>query len=151
MAAMTIQQTEPLSDNILSAFDRLGAVVDTLEGDIEACKAYRKAVSMLHFCFVEAAKGLIQCFFVAFPVMAGQEFNVALKNEEPVALFILMHFGVLLDNEGNDRWWAKGVGRSLVVEVSDVLLQLQTPFSGMSAWEDGIAWARQQVGLLALS
>jgi len=151
MAAMTIQQTEPLGDDILAAFERLGAVVDGLEGNAEACKAYRTAVSMLHFCFVEASKGLIRCFFLAFPVMVGQAFNIALKNEEPVALFILMHFGVLLDNESDDRWWAKGVGRSLVLEISDALLLLQTRFSGTPASQDGIIWARQKVGLPTLS
>jgi hypothetical protein len=87
-------------------------------------------------------------FCVAFPSLAGRDFSLGVKNSEPVALFILLHWAVLLQRLGDWMWWAGSVGRKLVQEISDVLLQSHPQLGATPEWQDGIEWASEQVGIL---
>jgi hypothetical protein len=140
----------PLDGAVTEAFVRLDSVVDSESGGSRD-GTYTKVVAKLHYCFVEDAKDSIKDFCIVFPVLADQEFTVAFRNLEPVPLFILMHWAVLLHKQCNQRWCAASVGRNLVLEISDTLLQLQSKLSMMPEWQDGISWAREQIGPLALS
>lgn len=110
----------------------------------------QKAVRKLWECFTEDAKGVMKAFCISFPITAGRDFTVAFSNSNPVALFILMHWGVLVHRLNDSLWWARSVGRDLVLEISENLLLSQTPLAMMREWQDGITWARRQVGLPAL-
>lgn len=47
-------------------------------------------------------------------------------------------------------WWAGSVGRKLVQETSEVLVQSHSQLAASPEWRDSIAWASQQVGLPVL-
>ena len=85
---------------------------------------------------------------MAFPVLAGPGFAIAVRNSEPVALYILLHWAVQLDRVTKMSLWAMSVGQDFILEISDVLLKphSQVPLLGC---QDGIALARQH-GLPAL-
>lgn len=108
---------------------------------------YQLAISQLRSCFSEEAGKHINGYCLTFITSVGREFSQAIKNYEPMALFILMHFGVLLDQMGTEptQWWIASAGKDLVREVSETLLG--TPISLIPEGRDGIAWTRQQVGL----
>lgn len=55
-----------------------------------------------------------------------------------MAMFILMHWAVLLERHGKLSWWAESVGRNLVGEISERFLRLQSQVSGTPEWRDGI-------------
>jgi hypothetical protein len=84
---------------------------------------------------------------MTFIPLSGTDFIWAIRKQEPVALFVLMYFGVLMDRYGADTkaWWIMTTGRDLVKEASEILLR--SPVAMMDDGREGIAWTRRQVGL----
>ena len=106
-----------------------------------------KLVTWLQTCFVVEAKESGRGFSLGFPAFAGQSFASAVKKAEPLALFILMHWAVLLDGLKNECWWVGSIGQELVQEISLIPLQEQSQIVEMPEYQQNIAWARQKVGL----
>jgi hypothetical protein len=108
---------------------------------------YWLAIAQLKYCFAEDVRGLIKGYCLTLIPVAGPDFVAAFRRFEPVALFILMYFGVLFDRYGQEpmMWWIASTGRDLVKETSEILLQL--PIAQMEDGREGIAWTRRQVGL----
>jgi hypothetical protein len=108
---------------------------------------YWLAIAQLKYCFAEDARGLIAGYCLTFIPVAGADFIWAIRKQEPVALFVLMYFGVLMDRYGEDprMWWITTTGRDLVKETSEILLQ--TPIAMIPDGREGITWTRQQAGL----
>lgn len=154
---------DPLDSETKDVLTRLSIVVDssvitgglTLVPDLTSpasarLKSYQNAVTKLRECFVEDAKDVIKAFCVSFPITAGRDFTLAFSNSDPVALFIVMHWGVLVHRLNDILWWARDVGRNLVLEISETLLLRQPQFALMGEWQDGVMWARGQAGLPVL-
>jgi hypothetical protein len=64
-----------------------------------------------------------------------------LRCRDPLALLILMYWGVLLHELHGRLWWAHNSGSSLVLEL---LAQLKPC---RPDWEDIILWPKQRIGL----
>ncbi|KAF4631630.1 hypothetical protein G7Y89_g6498 [Cudoniella acicularis] len=111
---------------------------------------YRIAIAQLKYSFAEDARGAIKGYCLSLITAAGSDFSLAMKNMEPMALFIVMYFGVLLDRMASDPmcWWIASAGKELVDAISEILLQ--TPLAEIQDGLEGIAWTRQQVGLPVL-
>jgi hypothetical protein len=111
---------------------------------------YRKTIAQLKYCFAEDARDLIKGYCLSVIPVAGPEFAVAMRNLDPMALFIVMYFGVLLDRMARDpmAWWITSMGKDLVKRGSEVLQQ--SPITRIPDGREGIFWTRQQVGLQAL-
>jgi hypothetical protein len=103
---------------------------------------YWLAIAQLKYCFAENARGLIKGYCLTLIPIAGAEFISAIRKIEPVALFILICFGVLFDRYGEDprMWWITSAGRDLVKEVSEILMQ--SPIAEIPDCREGIAWTR---------
>ncbi len=106
---------------------------------------YRQAIFWLKESFAENKMEVVKGYCLSFFVLAGKDFAAAVKGSQALAFFILMHWGVQLDRLGREAWFARTIGRQLVLEISQTLRPL--PFSSTPDARDGIAWARQQVGL----
>ncbi|KAK7757707.1 hypothetical protein SLS62_000085 [Diatrype stigma] len=107
---------------------------------------YRLAIFWLKEAFAEQKMDALRGYCLSFFNLAGQEFMAAAKESQPLALFILMHWGVELHQLGEEAWWARTVGRQLVGELSETLAA--DPLLGpMRETRDNIAWARRRVGL----
>ncbi|KAM0504606.1 hypothetical protein D7B24_008700 [Verticillium nonalfalfae] len=106
---------------------------------------YRRAVFHLGACFAEDATGLLPGYCASFPSLAGPGFAAAVGGGEPMALLVVMHWGVLLHRMGLRCWWAAGVGACLVAELSEALPETELAF--LPAAQEGMAWARGEVGL----
>jgi hypothetical protein len=111
---------------------------------------YRKAIAQLKYCFAEDARDLIKGYCLSMIPVAGPEFAVAMRNLDPLALFIVMYFGVLLDRMARDpmAWWISSMGKDLVKRASEILQQ--SPIAQIPDGRGGISWTRQQVDLPAL-
>ena len=149
---------QPIDDSTDAALERLTSVVSRgvfVSDDGQAAKnaasdgleAYKNAVVHLRMCFSVDINSQMNGFCVAFPPLAGRDFTLGVKSLEPVALFILLHWAVLLQRLGDWMWWAGSVGRNLVMEISDVLVREHSQLAATPEWRDGIRWAREQVGL----
>ena len=109
---------------------------------------YATAIFWVREVFAEAANGRVKGYCLAFFALMGADFVAAARAREAVALFILLHFAVQLDHLGREAWWAEHIGRRLVREISDLLRTgPDTRLASLPEGRDGIAWARQQVGL----
>ena len=108
---------------------------------------YWLAIAHLKYCFAEDARGLIKGYCMTFIPLSGMDFIWAVRRKEPVALFVLIYFGVLMHRYGEQTkaWWIRTTGRDLVNEASEILLQ--SPVAMMEEGREGIAWTRRQVGL----
>lgn len=137
---------KPLSSGIETALERANTVIDRcipVQGDdAMRVQSYRTTVSALRFCFVEDSKKMIMGLCIAFPALAGEHFAEELQRVEPVAMYLMMHWGVLLHHLGKKIWWAKTIGRRLVLEISETLQGVVVDFD---EWQEGIAWAKAEV------
>ena len=110
-------------------------------------EVYRVAIFWLKETFAEHKMNKVKGYCLSFFVLAGQDFAEAVRSAQPVALFILMHWAVQLDMIGEEAWFARTIGKQLVLEISDILRA--SPLSQLPDALDGITWARQRVGLPA--
>ncbi|PGH33627.1 hypothetical protein GX50_03537 [[Emmonsia] crescens] len=116
-----------------------------------ASEEYVIAIAQLKYCFAEDACGRIKAYFLSMVAIGGRDYISAVKNREPMALFMLMYFGVLMDRGGRDymSWWVGPAGRELVEEISEILEH--SPIAQVSEGREGMSWTRQQVGLPPLT
>lgn len=112
---------------------------------------YQIAIAHMKYCFAEDARALIKGYCLSLVSAAGRDFALAFKRLEPMALFIILYFGVLLDRVAQDplAWWITSTGRDLVKEASEILLR--SPIAQITEGRLGISWTRQQVGLPELA
>lgn len=110
-------------------------------------ESYQNAAMLLRICFSVDINSQANGFCVAFPSLASRDFTAGVKNSEPVALFILLHWAVLLDKLVGPMWWAGSVGQKLVQEISDYLIRSHSQLASTPDWRDSIAWASEQVGI----
>ncbi|KAG5292009.1 C6 transcription factor [Histoplasma ohiense] len=112
-----------------------------------ASEEYMITIAQLKYCFAEDSCGRIKSYFLSMIPIGGRDYIAAIKNREPMALFMLMYLGVLLDRAGRDymSWWVGPAGRELVEEVSGILEH--SPISQIPEGCEAISWTREQVGL----
>ncbi|EER40774.1 C6 transcription factor [Histoplasma capsulatum H143] len=112
-----------------------------------ASEEYMITIAQLKYCFAEDSCGRIKSYFLSMVPIGGRDYIAAIKNREPMALFMLMYLGVLLDRAGRDymSWWVGPAGRELVEEVSGILEH--SPISQIPEGCEAMSWTRQQVGL----
>jgi hypothetical protein len=156
---------EALDPEIKSALDLLSSVsrgvrlppTDSLELGLAAegplandVLAYKLAVDQTKYCFAEDYHGRMKCYFSTLISVAGEEFAAGVKKMEPMAMFIIMYWGVLMDRAGKDPmlWMIVSAGRDLVDETSEVLQSSR--IARIPGVQEGIAWTRRQVGLPSL-
>jgi hypothetical protein len=107
-------------------------------------ESYANAISNLERCFAEDARGVIKCYCILFPSLAGQNYALFLKDSQPLAFLILMHWAVLLDRIEKDYWWATMVGKNLMGEL---FRHLQTsPMAQQVDWRRAMLWTFEQIG-----
>ncbi|KAF6530220.1 hypothetical protein HZS61_001532 [Fusarium oxysporum f. sp. conglutinans] len=111
--------------------------------------SYRTSFSAIQTCFVQDSKDIFKGMAIGFPALAGRDFGLALKSSDPVALLLMVFWGVQLDTLGKIAWWVGTFGKKMVDEVSEMLWEPDPEFEvmDMSEWRECITWARAEVGL----
>lgn len=104
-----------------------------------ACK---NALFWLKECFFTCLNVDYRTWSLAWIGMTGQDYINAVKEKDRVAFLILMSWGVLVEKLGEEVWWAKNFGKSLIDEVSRAMLE-----DTDERTIDVIRWAREQVGI----
>ncbi|KAF2649589.1 hypothetical protein K491DRAFT_668672 [Lophiostoma macrostomum CBS 122681] len=131
---MSILRKKPPPLKAIFPGRRLHQLNDVLTVDEDKRDLFRSVIKRLENTLEEDDK------ILAWPAMVEPQFLDELKQENPVAEIIFMHWGALLYHS-DGLWWSRYSGRALVQELSGVL-------GGQSALVDGLAdWCRQQVGL----
>ena len=122
--------------SFLPPFQQLRNLNDMLTGTANGVLhgTYEHAIGKLENCFL-----LNKGNAVPWLGIVGKEFTDELKRKDPLALLIFVYWGVLLDSM-DELWWAKYLGKRLVLELSGDLM------SRGEIWEEATRWAMVEVG-----
>ncbi|KAL8298975.1 hypothetical protein RB597_007549 [Gaeumannomyces tritici] len=116
--------------------------------DSEAARStkamYKKAISYLEEFFARTLDRNTRGFGLLWPTMAGAEYAAAARRSEPLAILLLMYWGVILHRMSKDYWWAGRPGRALVRE-GEVALR-SSPHAMLPAWVQSVEWALAAIG-----
>lgn len=125
------------------ALDRLVTLNDeTLASiDTDQYRINQDVVAHLRHCFNLFANSQDPGNVLAWLAAVDKEFVDNVRRRQPLALLILMHWGVLLGELDGQRWWARNSGRALVSELLRVLYPVD------ARWADSLVWPRQKMGL----
>jgi hypothetical protein len=109
--------------------------------------SYLNAAAQTHYCFAEDFHDRIRGYFISVFPAAGGEFAVAFREREPMAMFIILYWGVLVHRAAQDTyiWGIETAGRDIVADASALLLG--SHILDVAGVREGIAWTREQVGL----
>ncbi|KAJ5928995.1 hypothetical protein N7466_007951 [Penicillium verhagenii] len=139
-----IKSDVPALDSVTqNALDRLAMLNDeTLSTiDKDQYRINKDVISHLHHCFTMYSNARGPANTLSWLAAVDKEFVDNVRRRQPLALLILMHWGVLLGELDGQWWWARNSGRALV---SEILLILQP---GSNQWADSLAWPRRKMGL----
>ncbi|CAG8076549.1 unnamed protein product [Penicillium nalgiovense] len=132
-----------LDSDTRAALDRLGTLNDeTLAGIYPDQHQVNKnaIVYMRHFS-TRVADSVDPANVLAWLAMIDKEFVDNVRRRQPLALLILMHWGVLLGELDGQHWWARDSGRALVSELLDTLHPEDIE------WANAVAWPQKKMGL----
>ncbi|KAK4444341.1 hypothetical protein QBC34DRAFT_442586 [Podospora aff. communis PSN243] len=113
--------------------------------------SYCLAVGQTKYCFAEERAGRLQQYYTSMFPIAGEEFVGGMRTREPMALLVIMYWGVLADRAAKSEWggWIVGdTGREVVREASEMLVR--SAIADVPGVAEGIAWTRYQVELAPL-
>ncbi|KAI2785911.1 hypothetical protein POX_h09674 [Penicillium oxalicum] len=135
-----------LDEDTQSAFDQLSVLNDQIELSRENVLQsrhgrHREIIKHLRHCFMK-----FQCSPDPAPVLAwlgavDNDFVDNVQRRSPLSLLVLAHWGVLLAELNDKRWWAHNAGRALVDEILGIL------DTGNLSWEACLGWVRRKMGL----
>lgn len=126
-----------------TALDRLATLNDeTLASiDTDQYRINKDVIVHLRHCFTLFANSSDPANVLAWLAVVDKEFVDNVRRRQPLALLVLMHWGVLLGELNGTWWWARNSGRALVSE----LLRILRP--GDTRWANSLSWAERKMGL----
>lgn len=130
------QETQAALDCLATLNDETLARIDTDQYQIN-----KDVITHLRHCFTMFASWEDPANILAWLASVDKEFVDNVRRRQPLALLILMHWGVLLGQLDGQRWWARNSGRALVSE----LLQVLQP--GDARWAESLAWPQRKMEL----
>jgi hypothetical protein len=99
-------------------------------------ETYTRAIRGLEKCFkLPGSKDQDNGMVLRWPISVGQEYIALLEARQQMALVILAHYAVAL-NEINDMWWANGWGNKLIQEVNHLVI---------GNWRSLIVWPLDKI------
>ncbi|OJD18900.1 hypothetical protein AJ78_01084 [Emergomyces pasteurianus Ep9510] len=115
-----------------------------------ACEipAYKLTIDQVKYTFMnDATDTPFKAMFFTILALGGRELTAAVQEREPLALFIMLFWAVLIhrSRKSNVMWWVGEIGKNIVDEISDVLVT--SPFVRLYGVGETIRWARKEVGL----
>ncbi|KAJ5087081.1 hypothetical protein NUU61_008388 [Penicillium alfredii] len=132
-----------LDDETRAALDRLVTLNDeTLATiDTDQHRINKDVLASLRHCYARFINSPDPANVLAWLAAVDKEFVDNVARRQPLALLILMHWGVLLGELDGHWWWARNSGRALISE----LLQALQP--GDLRWSNALSWPQRKMGL----
>ncbi|RDW67591.1 hypothetical protein BP6252_08987 [Coleophoma cylindrospora] len=132
----SLQQSEPVEqDQMRLAPQILKDLNDKTVHEKDLHGIYESEIDKLEFC-MKNKKSLA----IPWLSQVSTEFTVELQQRMPMALMVLMYWGVIMC-QLDDIWWAQYAGKRIVEQSSTDLLRTGTE------WHEATKWAMAQIGL----
>ncbi|EER36354.1 conserved hypothetical protein [Histoplasma capsulatum H143] len=95
----------------------------------------------------DATNGKFKGMFYTILAVGGRELTAAFQGHEPLALFVMMFWAVLVHRSRKSitMWWVGDIGKDIVDEISEVLVT--SPLVRFDGVGETILWARREAGL----
>jgi hypothetical protein len=122
-----------------AALDSLSALTDEV-ADVDQRRVLSDTLQTLRRCFARYSSMRDVASPFAWLTVTDKEFFRAVRSRQPMALLILLYWGVLLHDLEGKMWWAKNSGSALILE----LLAELRPYQ--SRWENILLWPRKKIG-----
>lgn len=148
-----------LDSETTAALDRLSTISHQIklpatdDGDPRFAgdsQLYQVAIAHIKYSFAEEIRDVVKNYCWTIASVNDPEFFDAVRNLEPMALLIIMYFGVLLDvmeKKGNAMtWWLQGQGKEIVGELPQILNG--SSVAQLPDVQDAMFWAKRKVGIL---
>lgn len=127
-----------LPDDVINAIRLLedrNQLVSRLDSERDT---YSLAIQGLKECFKRiSSKDRDKGMVLSWPISVSQEYIAFLRSRQPMALVILAHYGVILD-EIRDAWWAMGWGSRLIQELNQVV---------EGEWKSLLVWPMDKIAI----
>jgi len=132
-----------LDSETQAALERLGNLNDeTLASiDPDQHQINKDAIVYLRHFSIRVINSVDAANVLAWLAMVDKEFVDNVRRRQPLALLILMHWGVLLGELDGQHWWARDSGRALVSEL------LETVHPADAQWAKAVSWPQKKMGL----
>lgn len=132
-----------LDSDTRAALERLGTLNDETLASIDPIQhqVNKDAIVYLRHFSIRVADSVDPANVLAWLAMIDKEFVDNVRRRQPLALLILMHWGVLLGELDGQHWWARDSGRALISELLDAL------HPGDMEWANTLAWPQRKMGL----
>ncbi|OOQ87302.1 C6 transcription factor [Penicillium brasilianum] len=132
-----------LDSDASAAFDRLAMLNEETVASMDAQQYLinKEVIDHLRDCYTLYASSQDPGEVLAWLAAVDKEFVDNVRRQQPLALLILMHWGVLLGELDGRWWWASNSGKSLVLELLQVLLPAD------ARWTEYLSWPQRRMGL----
>ncbi|KAJ5138243.1 uncharacterized protein N7515_003091 [Penicillium bovifimosum] len=132
-----------LDDGTRAALERLETLNDETLTSVDPAQhqVNKDAIIYLRHFSVRVNNSVDPANVLAWLAMLDKEFVENVRRRRPLALLILMHWGVLLGELDGGHWWARGSGRVLISELLDALRPADMQ------WVNAVAWPQKKMGL----
>lgn len=132
-----------LDSDVSTAIDRLAMLNEETVANIDAQQYHinKDVIDNLRHCYTLYQNSQDPGEVLAWLAAVDKEFVDNVRRRQPLALLILMHWGVLLHELDGRWWWAQNSGKSLVLELLRVL---GTPDA---RWTECLSWPQRRMGL----
>lgn len=135
--------TVGLDSETEAALERLGALNDESLASIDPDQHQinKDAIVYLRHFSMRVANEVDAANVLAWLAMVDKDFVDNVRRRQPLALLILMHWGVLLGELDGQHWWARDSGRALVSEL------IKTLQPADAQWRKAVAWPQNKMNL----
>ncbi|KAF7715192.1 Sterol uptake control protein 2 [Penicillium ucsense] len=132
-----------LDGDAAAALDRLARLNEEAVAGVDAqqYRTNKEVIGHLRQCFTLYMSSRDPGEVLSWLAAVDKEFVDTVRRRQPLALLILMHWGVLLGELHGRWWWAQGSGKSLVAELS------QSLSDAGARWSEFVTWPRRRLGL----
>ncbi|KAI2795294.1 hypothetical protein POX_a01900 [Penicillium oxalicum] len=132
-----------LDGDVAAALDRLARLNEETRAEVDAqqFQTNKEVIENLRQCFTFYLSSQDPGEVLSWLAAVDKEFADTVRRRQPLALLILMHWGVLLGELHGRWWWAQDSGKSLVAELSQSLSNTDP------RWSECLAWPQRRLGL----
>lgn len=135
-------RSSQLDEDTASALNELALINEISKADSGVVTSQyttnADAINHLRYCFMKFACSADPAPILSWLAAVDTKFVHALQERSPFSLVILAHWGVLLCELHNRRWWARNTGRALLSELSDLLGK------SYPEWKSSLNWVEKK-------
>lgn len=130
-----------LDEDTSSALNNLSITNENLRDETNApdYPSNRDVINHLRYCFMKFSCTADPAPVLSWLAAVDTSFVNTLRERSPFSLVILAHWGILLCELDDKRWWARNTGQALILEL------LESLRTGSPSWMPALSWVERKM------